>query len=72
MDGERVLRKPLQSLANEDTAGVGWIAAKEGEQQVQGWEAEAFDFWAAAWASAGEYFEGSIVTERLPLRIHNR
>ena len=68
----KVVRKPFQSLAHEDTTSVGWVTTEEGEQQVQGWEAEAFDFWAAAWASAGEYFEGSIVTERLPLRIHNR
>jgi hypothetical protein len=36
-------------LADEDATGVGWVAAEEGEQQVQGREAEAFNFWAAAW-----------------------
>ena len=40
-------------LADEYTAGVGWIAAEEGEQQIQSWEAEAIDLRAAAWACPG-------------------
>jgi hypothetical protein len=44
--------KVTKQLAHEDAAGIGWVTAEEGEQQVQGWEAEAFDFWAAAGACA--------------------
>ena len=40
-------------LADKDATGVGWVAAEEGEQQVQGREAEAFDFRATARARAG-------------------
>ena len=39
-------------LADEYTIGVSGVATKEREQQIQGWEAEAFDFGAAAWACA--------------------
>jgi hypothetical protein len=35
-------------LAHEDAAGVGWIAAIEFKQQIQGWEAEGFNMRAAA------------------------
>ena len=45
--------KVTKQLAHEDAAGIGWVATEEGEQQIQSWEAEAFDFRAAAWASAG-------------------
>ena len=45
--------KVTKQLADEYTAGVGWIAAVEGEQQIQGWEAKAIDLRAAAWACAG-------------------
>ncbi len=41
-------------LAHKDAAGVSWIAAVEGEQQIQGWEAKDINLWAAAWASAGD------------------
>ena len=41
-------------LAHEYTAGVGWITAVEGEQQIQSWEAKDINLWATAWASAGE------------------
>lgn len=47
-------------LADEDTAGVSCFAAVEGEQQVQGREAEAFDFRAAAWASTCDNVWNSI------------
>ena len=53
VDGERFVRKSLSPLGNKDAAGVGWIAAVEGEQQIQGWEAKAIDLRAAAWARAG-------------------
>jgi hypothetical protein len=60
VDGERVVFKAhgLRSmgliflLAHEDAAGVGWIAAIEREQQIQGWEAKDINLRAAAWASA--------------------
>ena len=51
--GNEIL-KIAQSLAHEDAAGVGWIAAVEGEQQIQGWEAKDINLWAAAWASTGK------------------
>jgi hypothetical protein len=38
-------------LAHEDAAGIGGVATEKRKQQVQGWEAEAFDFWAATRAS---------------------
>ena len=38
-------------LAHKDAASVGWIAAVEGEQQIQCWEAKDINLWAAAWAS---------------------
>ena len=41
-------------LAHKDAAGVGLFAAVEGEQQIQSWEAKDFNFWAAAWACAGD------------------
>ena len=41
-------------LADKDAAGAGWIAAVEGEQQIQGWEVKDINLWAAAWACAGE------------------
>jgi hypothetical protein len=41
-------------LAYEDTAGVTWVAAVEGEQQIQSWEVKDINLWATAWACAGE------------------
>ena len=41
-------------LAHEDAAGVSWVAAVEGEQQIQCWEVKDINLRAAAWASAGE------------------
>ena len=41
-------------LADEYAAGVGWIAAVEGEQQIQSWEVKDINLWATAWACAGE------------------
>jgi xanthosine utilization system XapX-like protein len=34
VDGERIVQNLHQSLAHEDAAGVGWVAAVEGEQQI--------------------------------------
>ena len=53
MDGE-VCWKVTNQLAHEDAAGVGWIAAVEGEQQIQGWEAEDINLWATSRACAGK------------------
>ena len=47
-------------LAHEDAAGIGGVATEEGEQQVQGWEAEAFNFWAAAGACASYQIKDAI------------
>ena len=52
--------KVIKQLAHEDATGVGWVASEEGEQQVQGREAEAFDFRAAAWASTCDNVWNSI------------
>jgi len=52
VDGVRFFRRVLKRLAYKDTTVVGWVATEEREQQIQGWEAEAFDFRAAACASA--------------------
>ena len=41
-------------LAHKDAAGVSWVAAVEGEQYIQCWEAEDINLWTAAWACAGE------------------
>ncbi len=41
-------------LADEDAAGVSWVAAVEGEQQIQSWEVKDINLRAAAWASAGK------------------
>ena len=46
--------KVAQSLAHEDAAWVGFFAAIELKQKIQSWEAKDFNFWAAAWACAGE------------------
>ena len=50
---------PLQ-LANKDAAGVGWIATVEGEQQIQSWEAEGINLWAAAFPCASDYVKDAI------------
>jgi hypothetical protein len=47
-------------LAHEDAAGIGGVATEKRKQQVQGWEAEAFDFWAATRASASYQIKDSI------------
>ena len=47
-------RNYLFLLAHEDAAGVGWIAAVEGEQQIQGWEVKDINLRATAWACAGK------------------
>ena len=46
--------KVAQSLAHEYATLISCIAAIEGEQQIQSWEAKDFNFWATAWASACE------------------
>lgn len=52
--------KVTKPLAHEYPTGVGWVAAVEGEQQIQGWEVKDINLWAAAWASAGENVCNSI------------
>ena len=37
-------------LADINTAGVGWIATVEGEQQIQSWEVKDINLRATAWA----------------------
>jgi hypothetical protein len=44
----------LFRLAHEDASGVGWIAAVEGEQQIQSWEVKDINLRATAWACAGK------------------
>ena len=44
----------LLLLAHEYAAGVSWIAAVEGEQQIQSWEVKDINLRATAWASAGK------------------
>jgi hypothetical protein len=46
--------KVTKKLAHEYAAGVGWVAAVEGEQQIQSWEAKDINLRATAWACAGE------------------
>jgi len=41
-------------LAHEYAAGVSWVAAVEGEQQIQSWEIKDINLRATAWACAGE------------------
>ena len=38
----------LLLLAHEYAAGVSWIAAVEGEQQIQSWEVKDINLWATA------------------------
>ena len=47
-------------LPDKDATGVGWIATVEGEQQIQSWEAEGFNFWAAAWSCTGKNISNAI------------
>jgi hypothetical protein len=46
--------KVTKQLADINAAGVSCFAAVVGEQQIQVWEAEDINLWAAAWACAGE------------------
>ena len=50
----RVCLKVAQSLAEVNAAGVGRVAAVEGEQQIQFWEVKAFYFGCTARACAGD------------------
>jgi len=47
-----VCLKVTQLLTDKDTAGIGWVAAEEREQQIQGGEAKSIDLRATAWACA--------------------
>jgi hypothetical protein len=47
-------------LTDENSLAVTFWAAEEGEQQIQCWEAEDFDFRATTRASAGEKIQGTI------------
>ena len=42
--------KVIKRLADEDAAGVSWVAAVEREQQIQGWEVKDINLRATAWA----------------------
>jgi hypothetical protein len=57
IDGERILRKPLQSLADVNAAGVIGVAAVVGEQQIQVWEVKDINLLDTAPASVCPSYE---------------
>lgn len=47
-------------LANKHAGFIRGIAAEEREQQVQGWETEAFDFGSTAWSCTSDEVKDSV------------